>query len=164
MIPVVLGGTTIEVKPKRLLNYVEKLEHIKSRRTRPWDLISGFPKEMTEENYKVLVGLAMKQVYCNSSAVSIEEELQYDRSLEGFFFDVWRCGKLKKKTNKGPREETWEEGIQRVKDLWDRATPEEQSHLKMALFATDEGNTLGNSNGPSEQSQTLGPQKPQPSP
>ena len=160
MIPVVLGGKTIEVKPKRLLNYVEKLEHIKSRRTRPWDLISGFPKETTEENYKILVGIAMKQVYCNSSAVSIEEELQYDRSLEGFFFDVWRCQKLKKKTRTGLRDETWEEGIQRIKDLWDRATPEEQAQLKMALFATDEGNTLGNSDGPSDQSQTLGPQNP----
>jgi hypothetical protein len=106
----------------------------------------------------------MKQVYCNSSAVSIEEELQYDRSLEGFFFDVWRCNKRKIKTGKGSREETWEEGIQRIKDLWDRATPDEQAHLKLALFATDESNTLGNSNGPSDQSQTLGPQNPQPSP
>jgi hypothetical protein len=164
MISVVLGGTTIEVRPKRLLNYVEKLEHIKSRRDKPWNLISGFPKDMTEENYKVLVGIAMKQVYCNSSAVSIEEELQYDRSLEGFFFDVWRCNKRKIRTAKGSRDETWEEGIQRIKDLWDRATPEEQAQLKLALFATDESNTLGNSNGPSDQSQTLGPQNPQPSP
>jgi hypothetical protein len=163
LITVSIGGKEIVVKPKKLLDYVEKLDFIKSRRTRPWDLISGFPKEITEENYKILVATAMRVVYMNSSSVTPEEEILFDKSTEGFFYDLWRQigkGMRKAGTKQETRAETWQEGIQRAQQLWDSATVEEKNQLKIALFATDEGNNLGNSDGPSDQSPTPGPTKP----
>lgn len=162
MITVSIGGKEIVVKPKKLLDYVEKLDFIKSRRTRPWDLISGFPKELTEENYKILVATAMRVVYMNSSSVTPEEEILFDKSTEGFFYDMWRqMGKgMRKSGTKEMRAETWQEGIQRAQQTWDSATVEEKNQLKIALFATDEGNNLGNSDGPSDPSPTPGPTKP----
>jgi hypothetical protein len=162
LITVSIGGKEIVVKPKKLLDYVEKLDFIKSRRTRPWDLISGFPKEMTEENYKILVATAMRVVYTNSSSVTPEEELLFDKSTEGFFYDLWRqMGKGMRKvgTKQEMRPETPLEGITRAQQIWDSATVEEKNNLKIALFATDEANNLGNSAGPSDQSPTPGPTK-----
>lgn len=163
MITVSIGGKEIVVKPKKLLDYVEKLDFIKSRRTRPWDLISGFPKEMTEENYKILVATAMRVVYTNSSSVTPEEELLFDKSTEGFYYEMWRqIGKGMRKvgTKQEMRPETPLEGITRAQVLWDSATVEEKNNLKIALFATDEANNLGNSAGPSDQSPTPGRTKP----
>ncbi len=147
MITVSIGGKEIVVKPKRLLDYVEKLDFIKSRRNRPWDLIQGFPPELTEENYKILVGIAMKTVYSTSSSVSHEEELFFDRSKEGFFYDMWRCLPVVKL---GKLSETPIQGIERARVLWESATPEEKDELKIALYATDESNNLKNSDGPSD--------------
>ncbi len=157
MITVSIGGKEIVVKPKRLLDYVEKLDFIKSRRAPPWSLIQGFPPEMTEENYKILVGIAMKTVYAQSSSVSYEEELFFDKSEEGFLYSLWKCCPVK--TAKG-KKESWQEGINRVNLMWESATDEEKMELKLALLATDESNNLKNSDGPSEQSVQLGPEQP----
>lgn len=159
MITVSIGGKEIVVKPKRLLDYVEKVDFIKMRRGAPWDLIQGFPPEIAnhEENYKTLVGIAMRTVYTNSSSVGIEEEVLFDKSEEGFFWTLWKCMPAVKqrvddgKGNKKSRMETWKEGINRAKALWESGTPEECMQVRIALEATDESHNLKNSGGPSDQ-------------
>lgn len=155
MIKVSVGGKEIVVKPKRLLDYVEKLDFIKSRRTTPWSLIQGFPTDMSEENYKILVGIAMRTVYSQSSSVSIEEELFFDKSDEGFLYGLWKC--IPAPAAKG-KTETWQAGFNRVNRLWESATPEEKAEIRIALFATDEGNNLKNSDGPSDPLSQPGPE------
>lgn len=131
-------GKEIFIKPKALLDYIEKVDFIKLRRGTAYDLVRGFPSNMTEENYKIAVSLAMKTVYTNSSAVSYEEEIAFDKSEEGFFYDLWRCiPAIKKKTPK-EKDETWSEGLNRARRLWDDAAPEEKVQIRMALSANDE--------------------------
>lgn len=154
MITVSVGGQDIVVKPRKLHDYVEKLDFIKMRRGAPWDLIQGFPPEIAnnEENYKTLVGIAMSTVYRNSSSVSPEEELRFDQSEEGFFYSMWKSIPLEptKRKGKGIRKdspETWQEGINRAKALWDGATKEEKNELQIAFFAVDERHAVKNSDG-----------------
>lgn len=151
MINVVVGGQTIVIKPKRLLDYCEKIDFIKMRRGNPATLVEGFPKEMTEENYKILVGIAMKTVITNSSSVSVQEEIAFDTSEEGFFYDLWRClPKLKEKKVKGQTVgESWRDGINRARTLWDSATTDEKKQIMDAIRSVDETQILGNSSGPS---------------
>lgn len=160
MITVSIGGKEIVVKPKKVLVYVEKLDFIKSRRIKPWDLIQGFPPDLSEENYKILVGIAMKTVYSSSSSVSHEEELFFDRSEEGFMYDLWRCLPEVKAAKGNRRPETAIEGIERARKLWLAATQEEKSNLKLALYAVDESNNLKNSDGPSDPLSPPGQEKP----
>lgn len=158
MITVSIGVTEIEIKPKRLLDYVEKLDFIKSRRQRPWDLIQGFPEKITQENYIILVGIAMKTVYTQSSSVSIEEELFFDKSEEGFYYDLWRC-LPSVPVSKGAKKETWSQGINRARLLWESATPEEKQKINFALSAVDERHLEKNDDGLSENSLPPGQEK-----
>lgn len=143
-----IGGKEIVVKPKHLIDYVDKVDFIKSRRATPFSLIQDFPPNMTEENYKILVGIAMKTVYTQSSSVSLEEEICFDKSDEGFLYGLWKC--IPVPAVKGVPEH-WKAGFARVNRLWESATPEEKIALKFALQATDEAHNLKNSDGPSDQ-------------
>jgi hypothetical protein len=158
LVTVSIGVTEIEIKPKRLLDYVEKLDFIKSRRQRPWDLIQGFPDKITPENYKILVEIAMKTVYTQSSSVSIEEELFFDKSEEGFYYDLWRCIPSAPAL-KGAKKETWNQGINRARLLWESATPEEKQKINFALSVTDERHLEKNVDGLSENSLPPGQEK-----
>lgn len=158
MITVSIGGKEIVVKPKRLLDYVEKVDFIKMRRGAPWDLIQGFPPEIAnhEENYKILVGIAMRTVYMNSSSVGIEEEIMFDKSEEGFFYTLWKCmpgTKVNATSGKGKktRAETWREGLNRARSLWESGTSEEKMKVRVAMESTNESHNIKNSDGPSEQ-------------
>jgi hypothetical protein len=160
MITVSIGGKDVVIKPKTLLSYVEKVDFIKMRRGAPWDLIQGFPPEISnhEENYKTLVRCAMETVYKNSSSVSLEEEILFDRSEEGFFYDFWRCipkMKVPFKSKEGGaqkfRAETPMEGIDRSKAIWESGTAEERQSIRFAMEATNEAHNLKNSDGPSDQ-------------
>ena len=159
MITISIGGKEIVVKPKHLLDYVEKVDFIKMRRGAPWDLIQGFPPEIAnhEENYKILVGIAMRTVYMNSSSVGIEEEVMFDKSEEGFFYTLWKCIPATKvrvgdgKGNKKTRAETWREGLNRARSTWDSGTPDEKMQVRIAMEATNESHNLKNSDGPNEQ-------------
>ena len=146
------------VKPKQLLDYTEKLDFIKMRRGAPWDLIQGFPPEIVnhEENYKTLVGIAMRTVYTNSSSVGVEEEILFDKSEEGFFYTLWKCLPPEKirvdkgKGNKQTRIENWREGLNRARRIWDAGSPEEKRQVRVAMEFTNESHNLKNSDGPSE--------------
>lgn len=152
---VTVGGTVLEIQPRTLLDYVEKVDFIKMRRGTTYDLVRGFPTNMTEENYKILVGIAMTTVCRNSSSVGIQEELSFDTSEEGFFWTLWRCmpkqTKVKKLKVNGEApvvEETWQDGINRAKRLWESATDEEKTEIRLALAGTDESSLAKNSAGP----------------
>ncbi len=159
MITVSIGLTEIEIKPKRLLDYVEKLDFIKSRRQRPWDLIQGFPDKITPENYKILVEIAMKTVYTQSSSVSIEEELFFDKSEEGFYYDLWRC-LPSLPAGKAGKKETWSQGIQRARLLWESATSDEKQQINFAMSVVDERRLEKNGDGLSENCLPPGQEKP----
>jgi len=160
MITVSIGGKDVVIKPKTLLSYVEKVDFIKMRRGAPWDLIQGFPPEISnnEENYKTLVKAAMETVYKNSSSVSLEEEILFDRSEEGFFYDFWRCiprVKVQFKVKEGGatkfRAEKPLEGIDRARSIWESGTTEERQQVRFAMESTNEAHNLKNSDGPSDQ-------------
>ncbi len=162
MMKISLGGKEIVVKPKRLLDYVEKVDFIKMRRGTAFDLLKGFPPNMTEENYKIAVSLAMKTVYTNASAVSPEEELAFDKSEEGFYYDLWRClPKIEKKKGVKPSEESYVDGINRARRVWDDATDAEKIALRLAMNALDENHLSKNSSGPNPNQETTDPGEPQ---
>jgi hypothetical protein len=140
MITISLGGKEIVVRPKQLLDYVEKLDFIKARRQQPYDLLKDWPQEKGAkgaEAGKMLIQLAMETVYTRSSSVSIEEEICFDKSEEGFYFDLWRCIRTDPKQD-------WRVGINEARALFEKATLEEKMRLRMALEGTDETNNLKN--------------------
>lgn len=149
MTKISLGGTEISVRPKQLLDYVEKLDFIKSRRQQPYDLLRTWPQEKGPKGAqatKELIQIAMETVYTRSSSVSIEEEVQFDVSWEGFYYNLWRCIRT------DPGEDSIK-GIDRVRLLFEKATDEERRTIRFALDATDEDHNLKNSGGPSESNQ-----------
>jgi hypothetical protein len=138
-----VGGTEVIIRPARLIDYVEKLDFIKMRRTSPYDLVRDFPREDAKGSL-ALVEIAMRTVYTNSSNVSVEEELAFDKSEEGFYWTLWRC--MPAKVSKSP--EDWRAGINRAKMLWESGTPDERRSLRFAMDAVDEMANLKNSEGP----------------
>jgi hypothetical protein len=134
------------VRPKCLLDYVEKLDYIKSRRSQPYDLLRDFPQEKGQKGAdasRMLIEIAMQTVYTRSSSVSIEEEICFDGSWEGFYYNLWRCTRTI--STEDPKS-----GVARVQKLFDGATAEEKVQLRIALDATEESNNIKNSDGPSE--------------
>lgn len=87
----------------------------------------------------------METVYTRSSSVSIEEEIQFDVSWEGFYYNLWRCIRT------DPKEDPVE-GLNRARILFDGATDEERVSIRFALDATEESHNLKNSDGPRESS------------
>ncbi len=99
---------------------------------------------MTEENYQDCSRSRDEDCLHNSSAVSYEEDLAFDKSEEGFFYELWRClPKPARKAKQPP--ETWREGLNRARSLWDNATQEEQLAIRLAMNATDESHLAKNS-------------------
>jgi hypothetical protein len=162
MIKVQLGGTELLIAPKRLLDYCEKIDFIKSRRERPWDLLQKVPKNLSAQDFTAFVEVAMQTCYKHSSAVSIQEEMQFDTSEEGFYYDLWRsiragrpASKRKQAVNRltnpdAEQKEPWRQGIMDARTLWRSATEEEKAELRAALFATDQQAILKKSDGPPE--------------
>ena len=161
MIKVQIGGTDLVIAPKRLLDYCEKIDFIKSRRERPWDLLQKIPRNLSAADFTAFVEVAMQTCYKMSSAVSIQEEMQFDTSEEGFFYDLWRAirrgqpEKRSKPVNKimnpsAQDSEPWRKGIMDARSLWQSATDEERSAIKAALFASDQQAALKKSDGPPE--------------
>ena len=166
MIEVMVGGQTLKITPKRLLDYCEKIDFIKMRRGNPATLVEGFPEGMTEANYKIMVKMAMETVIQNASSVSVQEEIAFDTSEEGFFYNMWRCmPKPAAKKIKGQMVgESWRDGVNRAKRLWDSGTKEEKTALLNAMNSVDETSLLKNSSGPSEPLSPPGQTEPSVSP
>ena len=147
MITVSISGKEIVVRPKQLLDYVEKLDFIKSRRTQPYDLLRDWPQTKGQkgaDETRMLIQLAMETVYTRSSSVSIEEEICFDKSEEGFYYDLWRCVRT------DPNEDV-KKGINDARILFEKATDEEKSRLRFAIEAVDESHNLKNSDGPNDE-------------
>lgn len=148
MITISLCGTEIVVRPKTLLDYVEKLDFIKSRRATPYDLARTFLTKASNERdvagNQAVIAEAMRTVYCRSSSVSSEEQIEFEHSKEGRYYDLWRCCRL---SGESPLD-----GINRIEKLYNGATEEERSALILALNGVDERNLRKNSDGPSVES------------
>lgn len=143
MITVRIGGTELVIAPKRLLDYVQKVDFIKARRMRPWDLLKGIPSSVSGRDYQNFAEAAMGVVYKNSSFVSPEEELQFDTSYEGFYYKLWRCieaaQKPKAKKSALLKQDVVDEyqkalkGIDEARLLWEQATDEEKRMVRLAM-------------------------------
>jgi hypothetical protein len=156
MITISLGGKEIVIRPKTLLDYVEKLDFIKSRRTTPFELVKDFPQDRGPkgaEGQIKLVQIAMQTVYTRSSSVSYQEEIDFDASEEGYYYDLWRC--FRKDGDKN-----WVQGINAAREMWEGATQEERLSVKYAFVGIDETNNLKNSDGPSDSNQSPGQENP----
>lgn len=158
MITVSLGGKEIVVRPKRLLDYVEKLDFIKSRRQQPYDLLRDFPQEKGQKGAdatRMLIEIAMQTVYTRSSSVSIEEEICFDGSFEGFYYNAWRC-------TRSHSDKDTIKGIDWFEKVYAQATDDERIRFRMALEATDESKLEKNSDGPNGEVSRPGDQASQP--
>lgn len=131
MIPVTVNGVELLIKPKCLQDYVDKIDFIKTRRMSPLDLMQGFSHKAQPDVYENFLKMAMHTVYTSSSTVSFEEEVAFDKSEEGFYFELWRC------LPEIPKEK-WKDGINRARKLWESASKEEKNQLIAAQNATDE--------------------------
>ena len=162
-----VGEQKLLIKPRRLINYVEKVEYIRSRRPGVWDLLKQFPRTFQADTYQSLVREAMSVVYTTGTTVGIQEEIDFDNSPEGFYWTLWKCmppvaqAKSKKtffESEKPRDEDPVVQGIQRAKLLWESATDIEKTEIRIALNAADP--QIKNSDGPPS-AETTGPQKDQ---
>ena len=153
-----VGDLELSISPRKLINYIEKVQFIKSRRPTPWDLMKGVPKTLSVADYTAYVETAMKTVYTHASAVGIQEEIDFDTSPEGFFWTLWKCmvpdrASVKKKVTMAEAsavQEPWEAGLLKARALWEAATDDEKRQIRMALDASDQMRQVKNSDGPPE--------------
>ena len=140
-----VAGTKFKVTPKPLLCYIEKLEYIKSRRRTIWQLLAGMPKSdgVSPEKFDNLFKIACETVYHHSSFVSLEEELEFDRSQEGIMFRLWQG--TDRLENENPVA-----GVGRIAKLWQSATSQEQTQMLVIMNQRDQRAMSKNSDGPSE--------------
>lgn len=151
-----VGEQKLLIKPRRLINYIEKVEYIRSRRPGVWDLLKQLPRTFQADTYQSFVREAMSVVYCSATCVGIQEEIDFDNSPEGFYWTLWKClpssgsQKSQKKTffegEKPGDEDPSVQGIQRAKLLWESATEAEKTNIRLALSAADP--QIKNSDGP----------------
>lgn len=153
-----VGDLELSISPRRLINYIEKVQFIKSRRPAPWDLMKGVPKTLSVADYTAYVETAMKTVYTHASAVGIQEEMDFDTSAEGFYWSLWKCMVPDRSSvrarvsmaDAGSSQEPWEAGVLRAKALWEAANDDEKRQIRMALDASDQMRQVKNSDGPPE--------------
>lgn len=165
-----VGDRELLIAPQRLINYVEKTDFIRSRRVDVWGLVKSIPKTLTVADYTAFVEVAMKTVYQFSSFVSPQEELEFDTCYEGLYWKLWKCVELGRRASGGQARvtmadvsqqsvEPWIAGIENARKLWESATDDEKSQIRMAMAASDQMRQLKNSDGPSENSPQAGPEK-----
>jgi hypothetical protein len=167
-------GLDLDITPKTLLDYCEKVDFIKSRRPSPWQLLRDIPNTLTVDSYSAFVAEAMKACVTASSSVSVLEEMNFDTSEEGFFYDLWRSLEYSRKKHgsakgltvlerdrlKAP--EPWRRGIMEAKKIWEMATTAEKQEIRMALNAADQMTQVKNSDGPPESSSNPAGKNPEP--
>ena len=176
MITVEVGGTRLQIVPKRLHDYIRKVEFIKSRRRTPWDLLRDVPRSLPVADWTAFVETAMRTVHQCSSSVPPAEEHAFDTSEEGLFFNLFvaiemgrgqKPEKSKLLQPAGKKEDglpDWHKGINEARRLWEQATSEERAALTAALFATDQMRAVKKSDGPSESEENAKPPGEQPTP
>lgn len=151
-----VGEQRLLIKPRRLINYIEKVNYIRSRRPGVWDLLKQLPRTFQADTYQSFVREAMSVVHASQTVVSIEEELNFDNSAEGFFWTLWKCmpasgGKKQQKRTffEGESQQSDDpsiQGIQQAKILWESATDDEKQQIRLALNAVEQ--RIKNSDGP----------------
>jgi hypothetical protein len=146
LITVPVNGVDVQVKPKRLLDYLQKIDFIKTRRRNVWDLLRGNPGITKQEEFDRLFRIAAEVVYSLSSSVTMDEEMAFDRSEEGFFYDLWRA--TNGDTKETPTKEHPLVGIQRMNLWWQQMLDSERREIVKALNVVDERRLAKNSDGP----------------
>lgn len=168
MITVEVGGTRLQIVPKRLHDYIRKVEFIKSRRSPAWDLLRGIPRSLPVADWTAFVETAMRTVHQCSSSVGAQEEAAFDTSEEGLFYNLFVAIEMgrgqkpeKSKLLQQPGQKDgipdWHKGINEARKLWEQATSEERAALTAALFATDQMRAIKKSDGPSESDESAKP-------
>ena len=163
MITVEVGGTRLQIVPKRLHDYIRKVEFIKSRRSTPWNLLRDVPRSLPVADWTAFVETAMRTAHQCSSSVTPAEEHAFDTSEEGLFYNLFVAiemgrgrkperSRLLQSDSRKPEDALpdWHKGINEARRLWEQATSEERAELTAALFATDQIRAIKKSDGPSE--------------
>ena len=143
MITVKISGERVDILPRSLQDYCEKVDFIRSRRPTPADLLAGMlvPKQ-PEANAKV-TELVITQ-FMRGGSVSFDEEMAFDVSFEGFFYSLWQGAKG---SVKGWERLKPQAGLQAAKVWFEALTPEEQVEVRLALRGLDQRALAKNSNG-----------------
>ena len=168
MITVEVGGTRLQIVPKRLHDYIRKIEFIKSRRRSPYDLLRDVPRSLPVADWTAFVETAMRVVHQCSSSVPPAEEHAFDTSEEGLFYNLFCAiemgrgqkpekSKLLQPAGQKDALPDWHRGINEARRLWESATSEERAALTAALFAADEMRAVKKSDGPSESEENAKP-------
>jgi hypothetical protein len=148
------------------MDYIQKVDFIKARRLRPWDLLKGIPSSVSGRDYQNFVEAAMGVCYQNSSFVSPEEEIQFDTSYEGFYYALWRCIELAKPAKKPKsaliKKDVVDEytealkGVNEARLLWDDATDEEKREIRLAMNGVSMEDAIKKSPAPPHQNPEAG--------
>lgn len=143
MITVTIGSERVNVVPRSLQCYLDKVDFIKSRRVSPAQLLTGMLNPKNPEGNQKVTEIAMKACMLLSS-VSFEEEMQFDMSFEGFYYSVWQ-GVM----NAFP---DWKRldpkvGIDKARAWFDGLSDDDKTNVRLALRGTDQRALAKNSSG-----------------
>lgn len=143
MITVEVNGERVNIVPRSLQDYCEKVDYIRSRRPTPAQLLAGMlvPKQ-PEANQKV-TELVIGQ-FIRGGSVSFDEEMAFDVSFEGFFHSLWQGAKgsiLAWQTLKPNA------GVQAAKLWFEQLDKDQQVEVRLALRGIDQRALSKNSSG-----------------
>ena len=143
MITVEINGERVNIVPRSLQDYCEKVDYIRSRRPTPAQLLAGMlvPKQ-PEANAKV-TELVITQ-FMRGGAVSFDEEMAFDVSFEGFFYSLWQGAKASITA--------WQKlkpmaGVQAAKIWFEELNQDQQVEVRLALRGIDQRALAKNSSG-----------------
>lgn len=143
MIAVEIKGERVNIVPRSLQDYCEKVDYIRSRRPTPAQLLAGMlvPKQ-PEANAKV-TELVINQ-FMRGGSVSFEEEMAFDVSFEGFFYSLWQGAKNSIEAWKKLKPEA---GVHAAKIWFEALEQDRQTEVRLALRGVDQRSLAKNSSG-----------------
>ncbi len=145
MINVTLKGEQVAVKPATLHRYIEKVEYIKSRRLSPIDALKNLPAGITQDNYAKMVEIAISSSM-RMSSVPFEEEMLFEGSQEGFYYNVYQALRDHFKWGSDGLA-----GVDKAERFYESLDEADKISLRLAMRGVDERSLAKNSDGPTPQ-------------
>jgi hypothetical protein len=144
LISLELKRERVTIRPRSLHEYIAKVDYIKSRRPSAYSSLKDLPKNTSADGRAKYVEIAM-MASMKLSCVSLEEELNFDTSFEGFYYTVWQSAKSSMK---------WSEdaavGVNQAEHWYTDLDDEDKAQIRFAIRGVDQRSLAKNSSGPAE--------------
>lgn len=144
MITLELKKERVTIRPRSLHEYIEKVDYIKSRRPSAYSALRDLPKGASADGRAKFVEIAM-MASMKLSCVSLEEELNFDTSFEGFYYTVWQAAKA---SMKWPDDAA--KGVNVAEHWYSDLDDEEKAQVRFAIRGIDQRSLAKNSDGLTE--------------